>query len=285
MEPTRFDRMSKLLARRRSRHVMAQDATPELPAGGGGSDLLFVQTFRAGAITPKDGAEGRFTLTLEAGTGQTVYFSDRPNRRVGATSTGEFLDRLGFPVDNPPNAALVIETAPGETDVAVVELFAPTYDEATGGVTYEVEVLANWQAELGVGLVEAPVDLATIEPSFGAAHLFIDGLADCPDGDIVCKDTNTGEVRGTIQGWWFDNFCSHILMFDPRNAGLMCIPCTTSSEAMRGSGGNHGDPMNVARFWGARCNEMFSSCNGNCWPSGFCRKDPTEDKVCPVPDI
>ena len=39
--------------------------------------------------------------------------------------------------------------------MAVVELFSPVYDTTTGGMTYKVEVLANWQGELEVGLQEA----------------------------------------------------------------------------------------------------------------------------------
>ena len=154
MDANRFDRISKLFAgRRRSDQASPRPQGEATPAAmdqpRGDAELLFVQTFRAGAVAPKEGTAGRFTLTLEGGHGQTVYFSDRPDRRVGTTPTDRFLNLLGFPDDNPPNAALVVETAPGETDVAVIELFAPIYDEATGGVTYEVEVLENWEAELG----------------------------------------------------------------------------------------------------------------------------------------
>jgi hypothetical protein len=190
MDARRFDRISKLFAQRRA---IAQEGTPTPPDQlDHAPELLFVQSFRAGAVAPKEGADGRYMLTLEAGSGQTVYFSERPDRVVGAHPTDQVLDRLGFPDDNPPNAALVFETAPGDTDVAVVELFSPVYDAATGGVTYEVAPLANWQTELEVGLQEAPADLVTVAPSFGAAHLFIDGLLDCPDGRIRCIDLNQG---------------------------------------------------------------------------------------------
>ncbi len=45
--------------------------------------MLFVQSFQSGSIAPVDGAEGRYTVTLEQGLGQTIYFSDRPERIVG----------------------------------------------------------------------------------------------------------------------------------------------------------------------------------------------------------
>src|SRR5438552_3900027 len=103
MNAHRFDNLARILAdrlpRRRAlgkgaalvagasvaavqRRVAAQPTpTPGIePASG--SDL-FVQTFRAGTLTPKPGEAGTFTLSLEGDTGQTVYFSDRPARRVG----------------------------------------------------------------------------------------------------------------------------------------------------------------------------------------------------------
>ena len=141
MDKNRFDRISRAFAERRvsrrkpfttgvtglaasalavagaRRSSVAQEATPAMEPGNdtlaGAPTMLFVQTFQSGTIATVEGVEGRYTLTLEGGHGQTVYFSDRPARLAGATSTGEFLDRLGFPDDNPPNAALVVETAPG----------------------------------------------------------------------------------------------------------------------------------------------------------------------------
>ena len=76
--------------------------------------MLFIQSFQSGSVVPKDGAEGRYTLTLEQGLGHTIYFSDRPDRIVGAPRPPQFLEGLGFPDDNPPNAALVVETADGQ---------------------------------------------------------------------------------------------------------------------------------------------------------------------------
>src|SRR5688500_2632610 len=200
MDASRFDAVSKLFARRRmSRRqalkqggaglaaagltaagltaAAAQEATPE-PATTDAepeTPTLFVQSFQSGTIAPTEGAEGRYTVTLEHGLGQTIYFSDRPDRIVGAMPTDRFLGVLGFPPDNPPNAALVVQQPTGATDVAVVELFDPVYDPAGPGVTYEVAVLAEWERTLELGVQETPADLAAVAPTFGAAHLFIDG--------------------------------------------------------------------------------------------------------------
>lgn len=285
MDANRFDSVAKFLADRRlsrrqamvdggvglaagalavtglARTVAAQDATPvsagdatPAPEVGGSSTgpaMLYVQTFQAGSIAPKEGVEGRYTLSLESGIGQTIYFSDRPDRIAGAAPTGHFLANLGFPDDNPPNAALVVETAPGETDVAVVELFSPVYDEATQGLTYEIEVLGNWESSLEMGFSEAPTDLAAIEPSFGSTHLFIDGLFDCPDHDMVCytdPSRHPGNSQiGVIPNADHDGFCVS-------RPSALCYPCKSPD-----GGGT----------WQDECNRRFSECNGTCivWPT------------------
>ncbi len=180
MDASHFDRVARLFADRRiSRRAAmrqggvglaaaglaaaglsaaaAQDATPA-PSGEKGEDdptFLFVQSFQAGTLVPKEGSSDTFALTLEQGLGHTVYFSDRPERIVGAASTATFLTQFPFGEDNPPNAALVVETSPGETDVVVVELTAPAYDEATHTASYEAKLLADYQ-ELGTTFQEEP---------------------------------------------------------------------------------------------------------------------------------
>ncbi len=222
MDATHFGTVAKLFAARRSRRqalvqggaglaagalaaaglshrapaqAAAQDATPAADATGEKVAYLFVQSFQSGTIAPKAGEDGTYTVTLAQGLGQTVYFSDRPERIVGATSTPQFLDGLGFNADNPPNAALVVEANPGEEDIAVLELFNPTYDESTHTATYDVTVLAEWEDALGMGFSEAPTDLVALGSSFGAAHLFIDDCADL----TMCQDpigVGVGDLPG-----------------------------------------------------------------------------------------
>jgi hypothetical protein len=170
MNANRFDTVTKLVANRRlsRRQALAQggaglaagamaaarltgdahaqgtpQATPVQEGQPEPPEMLFIQAFQSGSVTPIEGTEGRYTLTLEQGLGYTVYFSDRPDRIVGASPTPQFLEGLGFPAENPPNAALVLETASGETAFAVLELFSPAYDEASHTATYEAAVLEN----------------------------------------------------------------------------------------------------------------------------------------------
>jgi len=225
----------------------AQEATPVTPDADHGPTMLFVQSFESGSIAPKEGADDRYTVTLNHGLGQTVYFSDRPDRIVGATPTGQFLDGLGFPPDNPPNAALVVETAPGETDLAVVELFDPVHDPATATVTYELAVLANWEDSSDLGFAEASIDLAAMAPSFGSAQLFID---DCTDADIKCLNFASASraVVGTIPNEDHDGFCYSW-------GAAQCLPCQPWIPKR----------YDAFEYWGQVCNERFSGCGGkNC---------------------
>ncbi len=212
----------------------AQDATPAAGAVGEKVEYLFVQSFESGAIAPKAGEDGTYTLTLEHGLGQTIYFSDRPERVVGASPTAAFLAGLGFPPDNPPNAALVVEAGPEDTDVAVLELFNPAYDAATHTATYEVKVLADWEQTLALGFAEQPKDLAALAPAFGAAHLFID---DCPDIQLNCYDVNHPStivgttMAGTCYQWWppgcllCENTCITCNNAVPACGGQCCGDC------------------------------------------------------------
>ena len=199
METSRFDTIARLFAERRlsrasprqgagglgagtlvtaglAQAVSAQDATPAAETDH--PSFLFVQSFGTGAIAAAE--NGTLTLTADHLTGQTIFFSDRPERIVGTVPTEDFLglDRapspsatpgssdaipeggIGFTPANPPNAALVFDSAGGSDapgDVVVVELINPTYDRATGQATYEITVLAD----------ETAVDLSLC---LGAGH-------------------------------------------------------------------------------------------------------------------
>ncbi len=269
MNPRRFDRISRHFSERRisRRGAMtegvaqavgadaAQDATPETaatpltspaPTAGDKTMFLFVQSFRSGNIGPAAGDYGTHTVTLEQGLGQTIYFADRPSREVGATPTPAFLDGLGFDADNPPNAAILMDAGDGTTDIAVIELFNPTYDEATHTATYDIGVLANWQNDLELGFNEAPTDLANVPTEFGATHLFID---DCPNLDIKC----VVDV--------FPNNVSHKGVYEDQGTCWnysVCMPCVPYG---------HVQPSGCAtyNYWKDKCNADFPECGGKCY--------------------
>jgi hypothetical protein len=199
----------------------AQDATPpaspedEDPAGFG-AEFLFVQIAGGGTWAAKPGEHGVFTLTLTSAAASTIYFSDRPERVVGALPTSRFLDNLGFTPAEPPNAALVAQTEEGE-DVLVVELFNPVYEEAPGEasgatLTYDARVLADYAAA-GLASLVARQDDATLPDRFGPASLFID---DCASKAFFCLDPH-GQFIGDIGK---HPMCWHASSFDCRTCDV-----------------------------------------------------------------
>jgi hypothetical protein len=232
----------------RGRTAAAQEATPAAIEGGEKTEFLYVQSFRHGSIAPKAGADGTYTLTLEQGLGQTIYFSDRPERTVGAGPTAEFIEGLGFQPDNPPNAALVLSRDAETTDIAVVELFNPAYDPANSTATYDVKNLKAYEEAMGISFAELPTDLAALPAAFGTAHLFID---DCADGTVTCTSNNTDypcpgadAVCGSFGPM---GYC-----YDWSSPG--CWPCEPY---------DHLNPTapKVYSYWIDKCNRTFASCN------------------------
>ena len=237
---------------------VAQEATP-VPTGSSDrekTEFLFLQSFQAGTIVPKDGEAGTWTLTLEQGLGQTVYFSDRPERIVGVSPTDKFLQGLGFDRENPPNAALLFKNDKGEEDISVVELFNPTYDTATNTATYEIQLL-NEYAGLDMTFQQQPTEPPDAQATFGAAHLFID---DCADGTITCcanydhLNENCPSWAGTIgpTGYCYD-------------WGLWaCYPCEPYGRDSSDCEDAYVCELND--YWAKQCNATFAACDGNCTP-------------------
>jgi hypothetical protein len=255
MGSSQFDRLTRRLADRTTRrtavgtslgafalgalnHVAAAQATPAsdaTPASEGDEPVfLFVQTFAAGrgelnpgagtptaegTPTPAGGAS--FLLTLEGHTGQTIYFSDRPDRIVGSSPTETFLDGFGFTPENPPNAALISEFRAGQ-GVVVVELIEPRYDAETGTLVYGAEVLEGYEGENLVPVVAEQV-AERLPAEFGPAALFID---DCPKNVYtMCTasayDPSDGEYTfypcGPLPGGPYD-LCWNLFAWG-------CVPC------------------------------------------------------------
>jgi hypothetical protein len=211
MDAMRFDLLTRKLGSRTTRRTAvgsalaalalggldrlaaAQDETPAPDATPVAEDdapvFMFLQTAASGrgeanpgagtpvvAGTPAPAGGASFLLTLEGHTGQTIYFSDRPAREVGAVPTADFLEGLGFSAENPPNAALVAEFERGQ-GVVVLELIQPAWDAETGTLVYGAEVLEGYQGE-NLTPVLAEQVAARLPTTFGPAALFIDSCWD-----------------------------------------------------------------------------------------------------------
>ena len=223
MDPTRFDRITKLFAARRlSRRqalatggaglaagiagavgratTTAQDATPAATpaAADAAPSFLFVQTFGAGSLAPKTGEEGMLTLTADHLAGQTVYLSDRPERIVGMVPTEHFLGTGGsgaaatpeaaggfFTPSDPPNAALVFASTEGD-DAPGDVLVLELIDPTYDPATGTATYdvrVLADEAAVDLTLLQEPVAVTEAPRQFEAASLFID---DCPDVSIIC---------------------------------------------------------------------------------------------------
>ena len=218
MDATRFDRLARVLAHRRSRRTAlgtggaalalgalsraggptrAQEATPvaEDPV-----EVLYVQVATGGTFLPQQGTDGvTHELRLEGVTPHTVWFASRPDRLAGTVRTADFVTEPVFDAADPPNAALVAETAEGEA-VVVVELTAPRYDPTAGTVSYGVTVLTE-EPGGGLAALAGRRTEEAIPEAFGPASLFVDKVACepqrgyCGSGSQCCSGRCDIEIR------------------------------------------------------------------------------------------
>lgn len=143
------------------RNAAAQSSTPE---AGEDVDLLFVQAAASGALAPS--AQG-YTLSFRHDAGQTVYFSDRPERLTGLVSTAEMIAHWPFENQSQPNAALAISNAEDENATVLIGVLSnPVWDAGPATLSYDFSMLSD----------DIPAGSPTPVPSsFDAATLFIDG--------------------------------------------------------------------------------------------------------------
>ena len=280
MDDDRFDRFTKLVTWRLSRRAAVHHGAAGLaaatvaavrfraasarnmpaspvafPSAVPEASLLFVQSFAASTLTPKPGETGVFTLKLSRELGQTLYFSDRPERIVGTMPAQTFLDQLGFSASNPPNAALVVATGNNGRDdesVLIVELLNPRYDAVTRSTIYDVHLLSDY-GRIGLRFDREPQWSLQDAQTYGASTLFID---------------NANYTCGQLNVWCYteptDGTCNNVGQIGPMkfcyNSGdRACEPCTGDSSS-----------------WVAQCNQTFVVCGGEClalyqqpWSPGF----------------
>lgn len=262
MDASRFDRLSMALARRVSRRVALRSggagiaaaalATPQRSAitatqvaSPAATDepavsFLFVQIASSGSLQPQAGvadAEHEFVLTLDAHAGNTVYFSDRPERLTGAAPTPHVFD-LVFGTGVAPNAALVVDLPQQREAVFVLTLTNPRYDVTAQALTYEADILEEYEGEALTPLV-AKQAARPVDPgaglTFGPASLFIDTavLGDCPNttytccGGTYCDQIGHQKSVGTISV----GTCIKSLCIDPCDSSTLQSQCNQTYAA------------------------------------------------------
>ena len=148
----------------------AQDATPSPD----GVELLFIQTFASSSLAPDPADPDLLILTLETGTGHTLYFSDRPNRVAGTIPTERFIQVFSQETaGDPANAALVAQRDPGIEVTHVFELFTLGYDAQSGVATYSVRFLSD-PGQMKIEFAETPQQSLSEAVLYGVSELFID---------------------------------------------------------------------------------------------------------------
>ncbi len=273
MQPKGFDALTRSLSSRLSRRTALQTSGLGLAAGlaaaaplraaaqdapatpdplSDDATFLFVQSAAAGTFaanpgagtvsadgTPTPGGGADYLLTLKGHTGNTVYFSDRPERIFGESPTQTFLDGLGFTPDNPPNAALVTNDADGNEDILVVELLNPVYDAEAGSVTYGVNILSDYEG--GLNFVAGRQQDEDLGATFGEASLFIDDCADLGGCFVLNDISGIDQYIGAIPDGLSTGMCWHW-------KSISCQPCNGDSL------GQYADA----------CNATYSGCDGEC---------------------
>lgn len=238
---------SALLAGLAVSAVAAQDATPSPSDQSEDPAFLFVQLADSGTWSVSEENPEEFILTLQGVPRESIFFSDRPARIVGALPTSQLLEGLGFTPVDPPNAAVVVRTPEGERDVLVVELYDPVYTESFGSesttqLIYRAQILDAYHGD-GLTSWYDEQDDPELPSEFTDVSLFIDDCADLNScwvqtqrGWVTVGPIPTGPI-GQCWDWssWTCGFCA---------------------------GGNGVFPPSEA------CNATYGACNGGCIP--FC---------------
>ena len=134
----------------------------------------------------KDGS-GNYTLTITGVIPYTVYFSDRPARDAGFAEMKQFINGFNFDARDPPNAAVMLRDGEEDSDMIVVELTMPLYDETKGTLIYTASILNDYEfkSEWAKDLLSRADN--SIPETFGAVLLVIDDYPYYPYQNIGPK--------------------------------------------------------------------------------------------------
>lgn len=162
--------------------------------------VLFVQEAGGGSFTPIPGKDNTFHLRLRDVDAHVLWFTDRPERNAGSTTTRTMLDGLGFAKgDVPPNAAIQVFGAKPDQDVRAVTLTNPSYNEAARTIEYDAVGLDKTAAGR-LGRIADNADNA-IPSQFGRAALFIDDAYNTC-GVNLWNESSKGTLSVTNSSKW-----------------------------------------------------------------------------------
>ena len=202
--------------------------------------FIFIQEGSSGSFV--NDSAGNYTLTMNDVVPYTVFFADRPARDVGFVPMDKFLKVSDFGVNNPPNAAIILPDENETSDMVVVELTKPQYNNTTRTLTYKAKQLKNYSFKSGWLQDHASEVDPAIPESFGRVSIVIDNMAGrhCLDSTVSCwnKDA-TKSCGGDIPTGCCWNW-----------AYLQCTAChDLSSECIAQFGNNCPTPQDSCNGW------------------------------------
>ena len=161
-----------------------------------------------------------------------VAFTDRPARRVGNESLASFVarwPRRGFAAD-PPNAALVIDDAPANRDVIVLELLSRRL-LSSGVIRYRVRALTATGARSPLARLARGAD-RRVQRSFGRASLYVDPSTGGPATVTLSVPALTARQRVALR---FDSPTQvEMTITEPEGAAVLVTALNVYEFAARG---------------------------------------------------
>ena len=137
------------------------------------STLLFVQSATGGSLVPQRDSPSTFTLNLRGVDKNSLWFTDRPERRSGHQTTRDVLDVLDFEGEQgPPNAVLSVANADPAKNMVALTLRDPRYDAEERTLRYTATKLDD-VTQTRLTSYAADLD-GSVRRRFGSAALFID---------------------------------------------------------------------------------------------------------------
>src|SRR5271157_2683383 len=103
---------------------------------------IFIQEGSSGSFV--NDSSGNYTLTMNDVVPYTMFFADRPARDVGLVPMDKFLKGFPFGVSNPPNAAIILPDENETSDMVIVELTNPQYNNTSQTLTYTAKQLKEY---------------------------------------------------------------------------------------------------------------------------------------------
>jgi len=158
--------------------------------------FIFIQEGSSGNFV--NDSSGNYTLTMNNVVPYTMFFADRPGRDAGFAPMDKFLKGFNFGINNPPNAAIILPDENDTSDMMVVELTNPKYNNTSRTLTYNARQLKEYSFKSGWFQDQMSKVDASIPERFGRVILVID---DCYCVSIAPNSGCASNCRNQCWKW------------------------------------------------------------------------------------